>query len=408
MQEKRKGGTVTLQVTCAVLFILFVVSYVFLFQCDVLAMSQYAWSDGQKHYERIIGTVVITVVLVVIAAIVRVLSRNTSYLYALNYYPSLLLLGLLTSAEISEGRVLTPCKTIIWVAFLFVIYVCCVCKLGSIKHNSTVDSYKNIFRPWWINLLLLFGAFFLVNTIGNTNRTLHTRLCVERLCKENSYSQALSVGIPQHDEDSSLVMLRAMALANTYNKDSVIQLGEKLFSYNIKGGKYSLFPQRDKSCAFLLGDGYNLWLTLGFVPYDQSEDPVKILKRQIKREKERVALYNDTTLTSEDREKYKKPKCNKRCVDYLLCAYLLDKNLAEFIKLLPQYYVLDEQMPKHYREACVLYANLMGKPVYKDASVEADYNDYLSLVRTNKDKSRRLSEIRDNYFGTYWYYYYTH
>ena len=54
MQEKRKGGTVTLQVTCAVLFILFVVSYVFLFQCDVLAMSQYAWSDGQKHYERII------------------------------------------------------------------------------------------------------------------------------------------------------------------------------------------------------------------------------------------------------------------------------------------------------------------------------------------------------------------
>ena len=188
----------------------------------------------------------------------------------------------------------------------------------------------------------------------------------------------------------------------------MIQKKKKLFSYNIKGGKYSLFPQRDKSCAFLLGDGYNLWLTLGFVPYDQSEDPVKILKRQIKREKERVALYNDTTLTSEDREKYKKPKCNKRCVDYLLCTYLLDKNLTEFIKLLPQYYVLDEQMPKHYREACVLYANLMGKPVYKDASVEADYNDYLSLVRTNKDKSRRLSEIRDNYFGTYWYYYYTH
>lgn len=406
MQENSKGGTVTLRVTCAILFILFIVSYVFLFQCDVLAMSQYAWSDGQKHYERIIGTVVITILLIVVAGVTRALNRQAHSLCALNYYPSLFLLGLLTSSEVSNGRAIISYTTIAWCAFLFVVYLFFVFKTNSLRNNNTANSYKAIFRPWWINLLLLFVGFTAVYVLGNTNRTLHTRLCVERLCKENEYAQALSVGFPQYDNDSSLVMLRALALANTYSKDSTILLGEKLFTYNIKGGVRSLFPQRDKSCAFLLGNGYNLWQTLGFVPYDQSENPIEILKRQIKREKERITLYSDTTLTQEDRDKYKKPLCHKRSIDYLLCSYLLERNLSEFIKHLSQYYTLNDNMPKHYREACVLYGNLVGKQIYKDASVEADYHDFLSIVRTNKNKEIRLSEMRDNYFGTYWYYYY--
>ena len=39
-------------------------------------------------------------------------------------------------------------------------------------------------------------------------------------------------------------------------------------------------------------------------------------------------------------------------------------------------------------------------------AMQADYADFLTVMRSQKSAVLRESAIRDAYFGTYWYYYY--
>ena len=412
MQDKTKGSTITLRLVCAILFIIFVVCYVYSFQCDLLAMMQFVWSDGLKHFERNIGTVVITVVSVVIVMITNAFTRLPITCYALNYYPALFFLGLLTATKVEGRYVYTSVMWMVLLCIMLALYVFFMIKLSSLKDCSS-GNVKLFSNQWWTNLSLLFIGFCIVYSMGNTDRDLHTRLAVERNCLYGDYAQALQTGFPQYDKDSSLVMLRALALANMSTEgnngaEGNNQLGEKLFLYEITGGSASLFPHADGSCSFMLSSGYGLWRTIGFVPYDREEKPATMLNRQIIRGKDRKVLLNDSTLTEEERENYKKPLCKPASVDYLLCAYLLDKDLQNFIKELPTYYKLNDSLPQHYREACALYGNLSGTHLYKDSSVEADLTDFLTVMRQNRDKGGLKAVLKDSYFGTYWYYYYTH
>ncbi len=407
MSYKSKDSTVTIKVMCAMLFVIFVISYVYSFQCDVLAMIQYAWSGGLKHYDRNIGAIVLSVVSFVIATLTAAFSRLPAQYFSLNFYPAFLTLGMLTAVS-NEGTSVSTSK--VW----FVIYI--ILLVASFFVIRTAGNYKAYMQPlrstgifshvWWTNLILMVIVVMLVFSMGNTDRTLHTRLSVERLCMDGDYDKAIEQGFPQYDNDSSLTMLRAMALSHKTTNDSVCLLGERLFQYDITGNSKSLFPQKDKSCTFLLGNGYNLWQTVGFVPYDQSESPITILKRQLLREEKRQKMYNDTTLEKESRDSVSKPLCKPVARDYLLCAYLLDKNLKEFVKLLPKYYVINNKMPQHYREACVLYSKLTGVKLYSDAALEADCMDFLSIMRSNRTPVIQNAALRDSYFGTYWYYYY--
>ncbi|MDE7455404.1 MAG: hypothetical protein K2M96_01715 [Prevotella sp.] len=93
--------------------------------------------------------------------------------------------------------------------------------------------------------------------------------------------------------------------------------------------------------------------------------------------------------------------------DYELCAYLIDKNLTRFVAVLPKYYALDEQLPRHYREALVLYMHQHSNPavVYHDNVMETDYKDMQQQERLYPDPKARQMVLSQNYGGTYWYYY---
>lgn len=407
MSGNSRDGSVTLKVICAILFVTFVISYVYWYQCDVLAMMQYAWSGGLKHYDRNVGAIVLTTTSVAVAAITMVFSRMPSRYYTLNFYPSLLLLGALTAVSLENGAVCVAWGSFILLILLFI---------GSCFLIRVVSDFKAYSQPlrstgafshlWWKNFFFLFIAMLVVNYFSNTERTLHTRLAVERMCMNGQYEDALEKGFAKYDNDSSLTMLRAVALANIQSADSVSLLGERLFQYEITGSSRSLFPQQDKSSCFLIGNAYNLWQTIGFVPYNQNESPTTILERQIAREKVRQVMYNDTLLDKESRDSISKPLCKPVARDYLLCAYLLDRNLSGFVKLLKSTYALNDKLPQHYREACVLYGKLTGSVVLADAALEADYADFLAIMRANRDQTLRYAALRDAYFGTYWYYYY--
>ena len=93
--------------------------------------------------------------------------------------------------------------------------------------------------------------------------------------------------------------------------------------------------------------------------------------------------------------------------DYELCAYLIDKRLDDFVRVLPKYYKVDATLPRYYREALVLYRHLRSNPalVYHDAVMDTDYQDLQELERMYPKKRARQMAVFQQYEGTYWYYY---
>lgn len=379
MVNTPKDSTTAVKVVCAIIFVVFVVSYVYSFQGDLLAMTQNIWAKGQTHYHRGVGVVVITLILSLVSLGVGVLTHLPQRAFSLVFFPAFLLLGLLTAVHVDGTSVHTSMPWLVATPVMFVAY-CFL--MGQIRYYQSfltpLRSTRFLSHPWWTNVLLLVGMMILTYSMGNTDRTLHTRLEVERHCQQRDWNTALAVGFPQYDNDSSLTMLRALALAN------VGQLGDKLFAYDVSGGSLALVPQPDHSVAFMLGSDKILWRTIGVVPRDRGEALERFLKRELRR-----GTVNDVAK------------------DYLLCSYLMDRNLKAFVAALPSFYPNAGQLPTHYAEAYLLYCDRFKvKDTLTTQAMKADYADFLAVMRTNRRPELRDAAIRDAYFGTYWYYYF--
>ncbi len=379
MANGAKDSTTTVKVACAIIFIIFVVSYVFSFQGDLLTMMQNVWAKGQTHYHRGVGVSIITLILSIIAFVVSLLTRLPQRAHSLIYFPSFLLLGLLTAIHVSGDSVRTSIPWLAVAVLLLLAYIFTVRQLRNyIAFLYPLQSTAFLSYPWWTNILILVCMMCMTFAMGNTDRTLHTRLKVERLCHKKQWTEALATGFPQYDNDSSLTMLRALALANTN------ELGDKLFNYEITGNSLSLTPHQDNSVVFLLGEDKMLWNTIGLVPRDKNEPLVKFLQRELGR-----------------------GTVNPVAKDYLLCSYLLDRDLKAFAKALPKYYSIGDSLPIHYAEACALYCEKYKvNDTLATQAMQADYADFLDVMRAQQSPILREAAIRKDYFGTYWYYYY--
>jgi len=99
----------------------------------------------------------------------------------------------------------------------------------------------------------------------------------------------------------------------------------------------------------------------------------------------------------------------KSATDYLLCSYLIDKDLNGFAKELKKHYAINDSLPKHYREALVLYTHSRSNPLveYHDNVMETDFQDFQKVAKSRKNKAD-LSAKNNNWYSfknTYWYYY---
>ena len=229
------NNSTSLHAACAIVFILFVFIYLFFFQSDLLFMVQHVLSGGATHYDRLIGTIVITAVLYLVYAGAKRLYSFKGGLYAVNFFPSLLMLTALTGVDsdfcgnpFSEVWIwLTPSLLVIYVLLaLFLRYV----DASRSHENTSVQGITEL----WRGLLLMSVMFILVCICANSNRTFHFRLRVERLLSSGSFAKALEVGNKSDDTDASLTMLRIYALSNQK------QLGERLFEYPVTGGSAAL------------------------------------------------------------------------------------------------------------------------------------------------------------------------
>ena len=68
-----------------------------------------------------------------------------------------------------------------------------------------------------------------------------------------------------------------------------------------------------------------------------------------------------------------------------------------------------DELPKHYREALVLYTHLSSQRelMYANSAAETDYKEFQKLMRSKrKTQAEHDNALKTAYFGTYWWYYY--
>ena len=101
-------------------------------------------------------------------------------------------------------------------------------------------------------------------------------------------------------------------------------------------------------------------------------------------------------------------KASPAAADYILCGYLLDKDIDAFAREVGRYYPINsDSLPRHYREALVLYNHRRSNPVitYKDAVLDVDYNDLQKLEASCQNDTERKGKVMESYANSYWYFF---
>ncbi len=369
-----------MRLVCAIFFILFTSLYLNKYQPDILAATQHVLSHGATHYNNLVGTILITLALWLIQVAVYAGTRLNHRTHALTYLPSMLLLAVLTDVS-PDLTTSTYLGVWVWLFPLFmVVFAFVVWFFKQLEPMEPAMLSAGLFsRLTWINLLQLTVASFVVCSIGCSDAVFHSRMRMESKMMKGDYHAAACVGKTVSDVDSSLSMLRIVALTKDH------ALCERLFEYQLVGGSDAMLPN-EKSVKLMMLPEDSVYATFGIV-FKQKMKPLTYLKYV-------------------NKSKY----ANKDSKDWLLCAYLLDCDLDRFAASLPRYYEVNGALPKSFREALVLYNHLRKKPliVYKESTMDADYEDFKKVYYQTTNATARLSNVKDSYGTTYWFYYLSH
>lgn len=376
IKSKSKNGTLSMRVLCTALFLCFTFLFLYNYQADILTVCQHLVSGGVTHYNSLIGAILITSILWLLQIGIYAITGLTGRAHFMTYIPSLLFLTFLTDVDthLDEGF-----RMGWWALTLPVILIFSGVLMWYAKqlepYEPETPTKGILSRVTWINVLTLSAAFFLVGLFSNHDDVFHYRASAERALVDSSYTKALEIGKDAHDTDSSLTMIRIYALAMKG------ELGDHLFEYPIVGGADAMFPDR-KTTKFLLYGEDKFYHSLGghFV---QKINPERYCKFVLK-----YGLQTNATR------------------DYLLTYYLLKKDLRMFAKTLPKLYDM-KNLPKHYKEALVLYNHTTSNPVikYTNNVMEADFQDFQSLRRQYHNPNEQQYYTFHSYRKTYWYYY---
>lgn len=378
-----RNSTTVIKAVCAIVFSIFSFVYLYFHQADLLAMSQHYLSGGATSYDKLIGAVLITVVLLLLQTGVYAVTRLQHHTHALTYFPSLFFLAIISgfSARINTDDGFYSLIWIIPIVLLFWFFVVVIARGILVKQSLETGIFS---RTMWINMIIMAAMFFMVGVMGNGNAVAHYRMKVETCLLNNDYKGALEVGHKSLETDSCLMMLRIYTLAR-YG-----ELGEKLFNYPVKGTSKDIVPTRlGTSCLLYPND--SIYHFLGAIPR-YNMDAMTYLK----------ALSNN----GQGKEAVK---------DYILCGYLIDKDIDNFVKALLSYHEATDSLPqsvcdslpKHYREALTLYVHSRSNPTvtYHDNVTDMDFEDLQALEKQYQSLTERKMKVYQQYFGTYWWYY---
>ena len=377
----KKQNTLT-RVVCTFVFSLFAFFYLYYYQADLLTVMQHVFSKGQTHYNHFIGAVLITFVLLLIQVGVVNLFRKVKVAWALTFVPSSLCLATLTNVRTSEtdGLLEFGCWVYVLPLALLLFFLLVWGSYASGLTQALEEVTRSNVRKLWCNLLVVLGSMLLVCFSGNSDKTYHARIHAEQCLINNDFNGALRTLKQCTSPDENTTMLTVYALSR---KNA---LGEKLFEYQLRGGSAAMMPNGAGVKFEMLPDSTFYSYLGGW--YLQRMSTMRYLDYQKRHH-----------------------HMNRADVDYLLCGYLMDRNLDAFVANIGKYYVVNDSaaLPKHYKEALLLYTHLHSNPriIYNNNVMNADFQDYQKL-ENSVAVSQREVVLRDTYGNTYWYYYNFH
>ena len=375
---KDRSGIVVRTVS-ALVFLAFTFLWLYSFQADVMAYAQHLFSGGRTHYNGLVGALLITLMLWLVQLGVYALVRLHNSFHALTYFPSmtaLALLGALCPTASGSSSLSLWWLLLLPLAALWFFGVWAARVLSKFEQKQRTLFFT---RSMWVNLLLLMVMMLGVIIVSDTNAVFHHRARMDTCLLQQRYDDALQVGRQSHETDASLTMLRAYALSRQG------QLPERLFQYPVAGSGADLVPLTGNQSQLLRYPEDSLYRHLGAIP----------------RPGMTTADYLDRLL----RHRQATPAVR----DYLLCGLLIDRNLEAFARTVTRYYEVADSLPlpRHYREALTLYTHSRSHPVleYHDAVTDEDYANLQELEAQYTDPRERHIRVKENYQGSYWYYY---
>ena len=391
----KNNGTLTTRIVCAVVFCLFSFCWLYFFQADVIAVAQHVLSGGVTTYDKTVGAVLITLALQFLQLLVFAVTRLARRTHALTYFPSMMALGWLSSS--------LECPDAWWwaapVAFLAWAFAVWLSRQLLPFENDTKHPTGFFSRRTWLNVLQMTAMMVGVALVANSNAVYHFRAHAESALMEGDNDEALRVGGRSLETDVSLTMLRIFALARQN------QIGERLFSYPVRGTSADMLPLRGSRSRLLMMPDTLIWDCLGRRP--DSLMTVRQYIDSLERDTTTIGLIGTDSVVFRivrgDTLLGEKPLIYR---DYRLAGFLLDRRLDDFADCLPRYYELNtEALPRHYREALVLYQQLRDTIVLADSSTTTRYKEYRQQDSIYRQPQERHLRNEDLYGDTYWYYY---
>ncbi len=376
-------------------------TYLYSFQGEMMRMVQHLLSNGRTHYQVFLFSTLITIGLTFLGLLIlRFVSLPCRY-KALAWIPSYAILGWLTDVSLSMvdpsshsiGATPFVLLTIVYFALIYILY----------RIQEPINNKATTHEMAWPNMFILVIGMAFTGWVGNTNRTIHYQLRMERLCIEENYSKLLKIGADDPNSSRCVMTLRVYALSKLGT------LGDQLFRFPNNLNSDCMLPllidsMRPANMPRRLQEHLG-----GFPIKDMSA--THFLQH----------LAADTVVKQPVRE-------------YLLCALLLDKDLDTFVDSLISFYgdkvvpqvPLDEEdkrlnknkkeekepirmksLPRYYAEALLLYSQLKEKPkaLLDESKMLENYNGFESCLAL-PDSMEREQKCREEYGETYWNYYY--
>lgn len=362
---------------CTLLFLVFWFCYLYRVQSSLLSITQHILSGGKTTYSPLWGAIIICGLLWLLQLGVNRIMRFQSIYFALSFFPSCLVLAMIT--DISPN-IFVHFSIGAWIWIFPLLLILFFLGTSILKHLRIPEDLKGsgiFFSLFLPNIILVVVFCLLVGATGNTTDTLHYTFQVEKSLAEKKPDEALKIGEKSLVSSCELNCLRAYALSMTG------ELGEKLFTYPQYYGADGLvlMPSDTLGLTFSPREVYSY---LGVAPSSADKSVMAYLSRVVADKKMKAPAK-----------------------DFYLCALLLDKKLSEFAEVLPQYYKLDDKLPTHYKEALILYSRIIPHPryVFHDSVEDAAYEDMLQLESSYKYKIVRRNYLRREFGTTYWYYF---
>lgn len=335
---------------------------------------QYTYSNGHTHYNHLWGAILIALLILSINFIISKIWKQHLIFPAWTFFPSAILLTFITGGQLTEELNISFSFIAIISIVVIVLYVLFSrLILKTDKTNNQIIQNHSFIKILWINLLGITVLLLYICTFSNNNKIVHARAHMLQCIYEKKYNDALSSVRKLNITDTHLTALTIYTLS----KQNV--LAEKLFEYPLKGGSAALLPDYIIMKKINLNEIYH---HLGLdVPHNHISNNIEYIKHNC--------------------------RINKQIADYILCGYLMDKNLDAFVEDITRYYDINDLLPKHYREALTLYVHSHTDPkvIFKNSIMDADFQDYQKMEREILDNTERKNKLCETYGNTYWYYY---